>query len=55
MALRLDEFLYYTSRERRVAEKLPLDSPERQSMLARKLAEICANSQHIDERKEKPQ
>ena len=51
MALRLDEFLYFTEEERRVAEKLPFDSPERKSMLARKLAEIRANSQYDSERK----
>ncbi len=52
MALRLDEFLYLSEEERRAAEKLPLDSPQRKSILARKLAEIRANSQQTDERKE---
>jgi hypothetical protein len=46
MALCPDEFLCLSEEERRTAEKLPLDSPQRKSMLARKLAEIRANSQH---------
>ena len=55
MALRLDEFLYFSPQERRVAEKLPFDSPERKSMREKKLAEVRASSQHTEERKEKPQ
>ncbi len=51
MALRLDEFLYLNAHEKEAAEKLPIDSPERRSMLARKLAEIRANSRiPIEER-----
>jgi hypothetical protein len=42
MALRLDEFVYYSPQEGRAAEKLPLDSPERELMLALKLAELRA-------------
>jgi len=53
MALQLAAFLYYTPEERAVAERLPLDSPQRKSLLACKLAEIHANSQRTAERKEK--
>lgn len=40
MAYSLAELIYLSAAEVRVAEMLPLDSPERKSMLARKLAEI---------------
>ncbi len=43
MALRLDELLYLSEEERRAAEKLPLDSPQRKSLLAQKLAGIRVN------------
>jgi len=43
MAYLLAELLCYSEEELRAAEKLPLDSPQRKSMLARKLAEIRAN------------
>jgi hypothetical protein len=50
MALRLDEFLYLTPQEKQAAEKLPLDSPQRKSLLARKLAGIRVISQ-LNQRK----
>lgn len=53
MALQLAEFLHYNPQERRAGKKLPLDSPERRSMLAKKLAEVRAKSQN--KRKEKQQ
>jgi hypothetical protein len=44
MALQLAELLWYTEQERRAAERLPVDSPERKSRLAAKLAQIRSDS-----------
>jgi hypothetical protein len=51
MAYSLAELIYLSAEEVRVAERLPLDSPERKSMLARRLAEIRAENEQ-NERQE---
>jgi hypothetical protein len=42
MAYHIFEILNYTPEEKKAAEKLPLDSPERKTMMERKFAALEA-------------
>jgi hypothetical protein len=51
MVYSLAELIYLSAEELRVAEKLPVDSPERKSILARRLTEIRADNEQEENKK----
>lgn len=53
MAYSIAELIYLSAEEVRVAERLPLDSPERKSMLLRKLAEIRSDNEQNEQEENK--